>query len=292
MAKYRKVDPRIWNDEKFRALSDSGKLVFLFVLTHPHMTSLGAMRASVPGMAAELVWKVKAFREAFGEGCSVGLVQYDEKASFVGVPNFLKYNGPESPNVIRSWGDAWDRLPECELKDQLPQKLKGFAEGLTEGFQKAWLDIEKAFPKPFQSLSKAFPKALGKVPYARDREQEQEQEQEQETPPKSPRGDSLDSVMYPAGMDTPEVRRAITTWLTHKKKRGESYKDPADQIGLLLASPRFNRDPATFVAAVNHSKGNNWAGCFPPKESDRGKKATDPGSIYTPGATGEGIGDI
>ena len=55
MGRYRKIDPRIWNDEAFRALSDRGKLVFLFILTHPHMTSLGAMRASTLGLAAELV---------------------------------------------------------------------------------------------------------------------------------------------------------------------------------------------------------------------------------------------
>lgn len=35
MASYRKIDPRIWNDERFRVLTDSGKLAFLFVLTHP-----------------------------------------------------------------------------------------------------------------------------------------------------------------------------------------------------------------------------------------------------------------
>lgn len=29
MARYRKVDPRIWNDAKFRALNDQGKLSFM-----------------------------------------------------------------------------------------------------------------------------------------------------------------------------------------------------------------------------------------------------------------------
>lgn len=47
MARYRKIDSRIWNDAKFRELSDNGKLVFLMLLTHPSMTSLGAMRATV-----------------------------------------------------------------------------------------------------------------------------------------------------------------------------------------------------------------------------------------------------
>ena len=67
MAKYRKVDPRIWNDAKFRDLSDNGKLVFFFLLTHPNMTSLGAMRHTIPGLAAELGWDVEVFGKAFQE---------------------------------------------------------------------------------------------------------------------------------------------------------------------------------------------------------------------------------
>lgn len=163
MAHYRKIDTRIWNDAKFRGLSDAGKLCFIFVLTHPHLTALGAMRATVAGLAEELGWKPEAFREAFREALSKGLLKHDPKACFVWVPNFLKYNGPESPNVVRSWVSALDLLPECNLKSELLQHVKDFTEGLTEGFQKA--------------LPEAFAKGM---PY---QEQEQEQEQDKEKTP-------------------------------------------------------------------------------------------------------------
>ena|SRR5262249_41286896 len=156
MGRYRKVDPRVWNDEKFRDLSDHGKLVFFFLLTHPHMTALGAMRASIAGLAAELGWQPKAFREAFGEAFAKGMVKHDEKASFVWLPNFLRYNGPESPNVIKSWAASLDLLPECSLKSELLCTVKAFAEALSEAFNKA--------------LPKAFAKGMPN--------QEQEQEQE------------------------------------------------------------------------------------------------------------------
>src|SRR5262249_2204447 len=144
MGRYRKVDPRVWNDEKFRDLSDHGKLVFFFLLTHPHMTALGAMRASIAGLAAELGWQPKAFREAFGEAFAKGMVKHDEKASFVWLPNFLRYNGPESPNVIKSWAASLDLLPECSLKSELLCTVKTFAEALSEAFNKA---LPKAFAK-------------------------------------------------------------------------------------------------------------------------------------------------
>ena len=64
MAIYRKVSTRIWNDERFMSLPDTSKFVFLFLLTHPNMTSIGAMRGTIPGLAAELSWPEKDFRAA------------------------------------------------------------------------------------------------------------------------------------------------------------------------------------------------------------------------------------
>ena len=163
MAHYRKIDPRMWNDEKFRTLSTEGKLAFVLLLTHPHMTALGAMRATIPGLAAELGGK--GFAEAFREVFAKGLAKHDEKASCVYLPRFLKYNKPESPNVVKAWAHSIDLIPECHLKSELIQEVKGFAEALPEAFGKA--------------LPKAFAKAMP------NQEQEQEQEQE-EIPPLIP----------------------------------------------------------------------------------------------------------
>ena len=163
MAHYRKIDPRMWNDEKFRTLSTEGKLAFVLLLTHPHMTALGAMRATIPGLAAELGGK--GFAEGFREVFAKGLAKHDEKASCVYLPRFLKYNKPESQNVVKAWAHSIDLIPECHLKSELIQEVKGYAEALPEAFGKA--------------LPEAFAKAMP------NQEQEQEQEQE-EIPPLIP----------------------------------------------------------------------------------------------------------
>src|SRR5581483_167066 len=137
MARYRKVDSRIWNDAKFRGLSNDGKLVFFLLLTHPHMTALGAMRATREGLAAEMGWQAEAFREAFLEVFQKGMVEYDEKACLMALPNFLKYNPPESPNVVKAWSSALDLLPECELKGFVIQRCKAFLEGMGKAFREA-----------------------------------------------------------------------------------------------------------------------------------------------------------
>jgi hypothetical protein len=166
MARYRKVDSRIWNDAKFRALSDNGKLVFFMLLTHPSMTALGAMRTTLAGLAEELGWSVEAFREGFREASQKGMAKHDEKACLMVLPNFLRYNRPESPNVVRAWGESLDLLPECPLKCELMEQVRGFVEGLSKAFVEA--------------LPKAFAKSMA------NQEQEQEQEQEKNHPPPPP----------------------------------------------------------------------------------------------------------
>lgn len=141
MARYRKIDPRIWNDAKFRGLSDNGKLAFLFLLTHPHMTSLGAMRATLGGLAEELGWSDAAFKQAFQEASDKGMAEVDCEARMIALPKFIRYNRPESPNVIKAWEASLDLLPECSLKTRVIFRAKDFAEGLGEAFGKALPEI-------------------------------------------------------------------------------------------------------------------------------------------------------
>lgn len=81
-------------------------------------------------------------------------------------------------------------------------------------------------------------------------------------------------VPVPEGFETPAVRQAIRDWLEFKAGRGESYKDGA-YLGRKIAE--FST-PSAFIAAVNSSIGNNYAGVFPAKQltgrDPRGNYAT------------------
>jgi hypothetical protein len=146
---YRKVDTRIWNDEKFCSLTDDGKLVFLMLLTHHNMTQLGAMKASVAGLAEELGWALNRFQKAFTPSVACGMVEHDPRACLIYLPNFIKYNKPESPNVVKAWVKASALLPECTLRSVVLETAKAFLEGLSEGYQQAFLEESlKAYPCP------------------------------------------------------------------------------------------------------------------------------------------------
>jgi hypothetical protein len=135
--RYRCLDVRIWSDKKFRALSPlhpSGQALFIYLLTNPYTNSIpGIYRAGEAAMAEELGWTLKGFREAFQEVFTQGMVKADFEARVIFIPNAIKYNKPQSPNVVKSWATHWDEIPECELKLLAYQSLKVFAEGCGSG---------------------------------------------------------------------------------------------------------------------------------------------------------------
>jgi hypothetical protein len=156
MAHYRKIDVRIWNDAKVIALSNTGRLIFLFLITHPQMTALGAMRATPQGLAAELKMDMEAFAEGFQEVLSQGLAKDDRVACCIWLPNFLKYQSAESPNVLRNWSTQVEYIPECDLKNSAIAGLRGYAEGKSEGFRKAFREaFPKGIPESVSSKQKA-----------------------------------------------------------------------------------------------------------------------------------------
>ena len=144
MSRYRKVHVKIWNDEKFRQFTDDGKLAFLFLLTHPAMTSLGAMRATAGGLADEMGWEIERMRSALNEPLLQNMVVINRMAAFVWVPKFLAHNEPESPNVVRSWAAQFEMIPECAEKKGVIETAERVCQSLGEGFAKAF---KEAFPK-------------------------------------------------------------------------------------------------------------------------------------------------
>lgn len=168
MARYRKIYVSVWGDAKFRRLSSpqpNAQSLWFYLLTNKRTTNIpGLFECGELAMAEELGWDLKGFRKGFRELFQEGMVEADWGARLVWVPNAVRYNPPENPNVVKSWRVWWDEAPECHLKIKAYSVLKEFTEGLGEGFAKGFA---KACPEPSR-------KGL------RNQEHEHEQEQEQE----------------------------------------------------------------------------------------------------------------
>lgn len=167
--RYRKVASRMWADERFLQLSRpqaNAQTLWVYLMTGPHTTAIpGLFTAGEARLSEELGWSLREFRRCFQEIVSLGMAQADWQRRVVWLPKAVRYNEPESPNVVKAWRSALDEIPECPLKYVAAQAIKDFVQGLAEGFRKAlgegWPDADE----------KALLEALGN--------QEQEQEQEQ-----------------------------------------------------------------------------------------------------------------
>jgi hypothetical protein len=224
LARFRKIDIGIHSDEKYRRLSDRAKLLWFTLLTFTEMTPLGAMRFTESGMAEYMGWDLKGFQKPFGELLGEGMAKYDPDAHFLYLPNFLRYNPPDNPNVVKSWAKLDGLLPECSLRDEYIQIVKGFLEGYGKGFVEA------------------FPEGIWKGISKGSRKQEQEQElipREQErlepppiSPPKTlPKGKKLKKEKTPLSSDF-AISEEVKKWAEQKGYKNlelhlETFKDLA-----------------------------------------------------------------
>lgn len=186
MARYRKVEVKTWVDNKFRQLSPmppSGRGLWLFLMTGPFTGPIpGLFRAGRAAMAEELEWDIEAFDEAFQEVSSQGMAKADFKERLVWLPNALKHNKPESPNVVRSWRDEIELLPDCDLKNEAIANIRNHLEMLgaayLQAFDEILTDENKASLKPSLKASR---KPSIKTTPNQEQEQEQDKDQDQNT---------------------------------------------------------------------------------------------------------------
>ena len=144
MSRYRIIHCLIWNDDKFPFLSDDCKLVFFHLLTTPYSTPFGLYKCSIASLADEMRWHIERYEKAFMEAFREGFVKHDERHLVILIPNFLKYNPPSNPNVLKGWKKIWIEIPECKLKYEWYQILKSLTKGFGKGFNEA---LWEALPK-------------------------------------------------------------------------------------------------------------------------------------------------
>ena len=167
--RYRKVDPRMWGDAKFRALSDDARMVFMYLLTAPEVTALpGFVVIGRAGLAEGIGWDedLERLSRAFAELSAAGMAKADWRARLVILPNAPRYNEPESPNAIRSWRSHFDALPESPLRNEMLGLLRAFTEGLRPNLRETFADTfrldERAPAEPLVEGSARVPEGLPK----------------------------------------------------------------------------------------------------------------------------------
>ncbi len=107
------------------------------------MTSVGAMDASLAGLAEYLDWSREEFQKTFDVLVESGFVRYYKPALYLELPRFFEFEKPESTKIVEYWKVALDRVPECDDKDRLVARLKSLATDLGKSYRKAFDKLSK-----------------------------------------------------------------------------------------------------------------------------------------------------
>lgn len=114
---YRKIDPRIWDDEKFVEWDLTTRFVWIYLLTGRHTTSLpGLWFLSAAEIAEGMRLPVQAVEASLEALVKDGRVRIDRKHRLIMVPRAPKYNYADNARSIQAWWKQWSNLPTCSFK--------------------------------------------------------------------------------------------------------------------------------------------------------------------------------
>ncbi len=178
--RYRKISPRIWDDEKFIRLTHQRKLIVFYCLTSKQNNRIGLFKFSRPAAAEDLRME-ETFAADFKVVCETMGWGFDEQTRVLYLPSWWKYNSPENENVVKSFAKDLAELPENPFQQQFQENLIHIPETLHRAFRELF---QNGMP---YGIGNGMPNGIG------NQEQEQEHIQEHIQEQKQERGSSLNS---------------------------------------------------------------------------------------------------
>ena len=178
---HRKVEPDVWLDDAFLALSPpkpNAQTLWLYLLTGPRTTMIpGVVKARPAVMADDLRWPLRAWERCMAEIEATGRAKIDRDAGLVVLTNALLHRGipretsrPNGENSRKAWLSAFDSLPNCALRDDLGVVLRAFLSAcLAQNANDSGESMSDHVPD--------HPRTMSQTIGTQDQKQEQEQEQ-------------------------------------------------------------------------------------------------------------------
>lgn len=151
--RFRKIEPRIYADAKFRGLSrpeaNAQDLWIDLLISGRDRTIPGLVSATVAELAAVRRWELDATDKALAELERAGMLEADREAGLIWIRNRILGDAPRSPDNVKAWGGPnWAEVPECGLKSRAWNQTRAYFESRGEKFLEAFQAfVEKPFEK-------------------------------------------------------------------------------------------------------------------------------------------------
>ncbi len=112
MRGYGKVHCAVWESPTFRALTDDGRMLALYLMTCPHSTMAGVFRLPDGYVAEDVGWSPDRIRAAFGDLAQHGFAKRCSVTRWVWVVKHLEWNPLENPNQRKAAAKVARGVPD------------------------------------------------------------------------------------------------------------------------------------------------------------------------------------
>ena len=164
MRDYGKVQTTFWTSEDTSSMSDTGRMLALYLLTSPHSNILGCFHLPIGYVSEDLKWSPERVEEGFAELLEKGFATRDNASKWVVLHAYLKWNPIENPNQGIAAGRLFEQIPNrSTVKPLLAAALRIHSKHFPRQILEDFGTVPEPLMQPF-----------------RNQEQEQEQEQKQE----------------------------------------------------------------------------------------------------------------
>jgi hypothetical protein len=132
-----KVESKIWHNPDFVNLTQSQKLLLMYLTTCPHNNLIGIFPVNIGYIAVDLGADRKQVKSDLVALVKGGFIKYDVSASIVLLKGHLEKNPITNPNQLKAAHKLLESLPKTKLAEELRKVLsiknKDFAKGLEKG---------------------------------------------------------------------------------------------------------------------------------------------------------------
>ena len=153
-SRYSKVFVKIWHSKDFRAISEDGKMLFMYLLSSPHRNMGGFYYLPLPYLCYDVDLDEKRITKALQELADRDMVLYDFDAQVVLIKKWFCYNPIENENQAKGLNKQLAEIPKSKLFESFVNCVKEhckYTETILKGF-----DIP--FENPSETLSKPYTK--------------------------------------------------------------------------------------------------------------------------------------
>lgn len=106
----------MWDDDRFVAMSDQAKLLWLYLITGFTGGVPGLIVGGIGSYSDAMRWDGPTTEKAIAELMSHSFVEYDRAKRLMRVPGGPKYAICTNQNVVKGWLRRWSDFPESPLK--------------------------------------------------------------------------------------------------------------------------------------------------------------------------------